>query len=153
MMTAYATVETAVDAMKIGALDYLIKPFEPDVMIPKILQIYQDLEASRDQTLTVGAIVLSGGTDYFDPSQGKNVYGYGVYPGVMTSLEFERILSSSGPFGGRLVRPQDGKPVRKIAWLQCVGSRDRQSEAEFCSSVCCMVRNQRGAAGQGQWWR
>lgn len=138
MMTAYATVETAVEAMQIGALDYLIKPFEPDVMIPKILQVYQDLETSRDQKLAVGAIVLSGGTDYFDPSQGKNVYGYGVYPGVVTSLEFERILSGSGPFGGRLVRPKDGKPVRKIAWLQCVGSRDMQSEADFCSSVCCM---------------
>ena len=138
MMTAYATVETAVEAMKIGALDYLIKPFEPDVMIPKILQVYQDLEASHDQTLTVGAIVLSGGTDYFNPTEGKNVFGYGTYPGVITSLEFERMLSGTGPVGG-LVRPQDGQPIRKIAWIQCVGSRDKQEKADFCSSVCCMV--------------
>ncbi len=137
MMTAYATVETAVEAMKIGALDYLIKPFEPEVMIPKVLQIYQDLEASRDQTLTVGAIVLSGGTDYFNPAEGKNVFGYGTYPGVVTSLEYERMLSGTGPVGG-FVRPQDGQPIRKIAWIQCVGSRDKQENADFCSSVCCM---------------
>jgi heterodisulfide reductase subunit A2 len=138
MMTAYATVETAVEAMKIGALDYLIKPFDPEVMIPKVLAVYQDLEASHNRQEEVGAIVLCGGSDYFNPADDKNVYGYGVYPGVVTSLEFERILSGTGPCGGSLVRPHDGKPLKKVAWLQCVGSRDLQTEANFCSSVCCM---------------
>ena len=139
MMTAYATVETAVEAMKIGALDYLIKPFDPDVMIPKILKVYTELEASRLRTIEVGAIVLCGGTDFFDPADEKNVYGYGTLPSVITSIEYERIISGTGPCGGQLVRPHDGKPVQKIAWLQCVGSRDLQSDADFCSSICCMI--------------
>jgi len=139
MMTAYATVETAVEAMKIGALDYLIKPFDPQIMIPKIVNLYTDLEAGRVRTMEVGSVVLCGGTDYFDPADEKDVYGYGASPGVITGIEFERMISGTGPSGGQLVRHPDGKPVRKIAWLQCVGSRDLQKNADFCSSVCCMV--------------
>ncbi|MFZ0243221.1 MAG: response regulator [Desulfobacterales bacterium] len=139
MMTAYATVETAVAAMKIGALEYLVKPFEPDKLIPMVLRIYEDLEVARGRRLTVGAVVLCGGTSYYDPSRGKNTFGYGVLPGVVTSLEFERIFSGTGPSGGRLVRPGDERPVRKVAWVQCVGSRDLQSDADFCSNVCCMI--------------
>jgi len=138
MMTAYATVDTAVEAMKIGALDYLIKPFDPEIMIPKVVEVYTDLEAGRDRKLTVGSIVLCGGTDYFNPADEKNVYDYGVNPNVITSLEFERILSGTGPSGGKLVRPHDGKAVERIAWFQCVGSRDIQCDADFCSSICCM---------------
>ncbi len=138
MMTAYATVETAVEAMKVGALDYLIKPFEPDVLIPKVVGVFEEQTATGDLQLEVGAVVFSGGTAYFDPAAGKDPFGYGRYPGVVTSLEFERILSGSGPFGGQLVRPGDGRPLRRIAWIQCVGSRDLQSEADFCSSICCM---------------
>ncbi|MDZ7582703.1 MAG: response regulator [Deltaproteobacteria bacterium] len=139
MMTAYATVETAVAAMKTGALDYLVKPFDPDKLIPMVLRIYEDLEAARGRLLTVGALVLCGGTSYYDPSRGKNTFGYGVLPGVVTSLEFERIFSGTGPSGGRLVRPGDERPVRRVAWVQCVGSRDLQSDADFCSTVCCMA--------------
>jgi len=138
MMTAYATVETAVEAMKIGALDYLIKPFEPDTLIPKILGIYEKLEATQGRELQVGAIVLCGGTDYFDPATGKDTFGYGMYPNVVTSLEFERIMSGTGPYQGKLVRPGDGKPIKKVAWIQCVGSRDIQNDADFCSNICCM---------------
>jgi len=138
MMTAYATVETAVEAMKIGALDYLLKPFDPDTLIPMIIRIYQDLEAIKESPMEVGALVLCAGTSYFDPAGGKNPYGYGIYPNVVTSLEFERILSGSGPNQGRLVRLSDGKPLRKVAWLQCVGSRDIQIDADYCSSICCM---------------
>ena len=138
MMTAYATVETAVEAMKTGALDYLVKPFDPDKLIPMVLRIYEDLEAALGRRLNVGALVLCGGTSYYDPSQGKNTFGYGILPGVVTSLEFERIFSGTGPSGGRLVRPGDERPVRKVAWVQCVGSRDLQSDADFCSNVCCM---------------
>ncbi len=138
MMTAYATVETAVEAMKIGALDYLLKPFDPDTLVPMVIRIYQDLEAVKEPPMEVGAIVFCGGTAYFDPAEGKNTFGYGVYPNVVTSLEFERILSGTGPNQGRLVRPSDGKPLQKVAWLQCVGSRDIQIDADFCSSICCM---------------
>ncbi|MBW2363705.1 MAG: response regulator, partial [Deltaproteobacteria bacterium] len=70
MMTAYATVETAVEAMKVGALDYLLKPFDPEVFTSKILQIYEALEVSTERQLEVGAVVFSGGVSYFDPSGG-----------------------------------------------------------------------------------
>jgi heterodisulfide reductase subunit A len=139
MMTAYATVETAVEAMKFGALDYLIKPFDPETMIPMVLKIYQDFAATEGWQVEVGAIVLCGGTEFFQPREGKNTYGYGVYPNVVTSLEFERMLSGSGPSRGRPLRPSDGKPVHKAAWIQCVGSRDLQTKSDFCSAVCCMV--------------
>ncbi len=139
MMTAYATVETAVEAMKVGALDYLVKPFDPETMVPMVLRIYQDLAAAEGRQIDIGAIVFCGGTDFFNPASGKNTFGYGVYPNVVTSLEFERLLSGTGPHAGRLVRPLDGKPVHKVAWIQCVGSRDIQMEADFCSNTCCMV--------------
>ena len=138
MMTAYATVETAVEAMKIGALDYFLKPFDPDTLVPIVLRIYQDIEAAKEAPMEVGAIVFCGGTAYFNPADGKNTFGYGVYPNVVTSLEFERILSGTGPSQGRLIRPSDSKPIQKVAWLQCVGSRDIQIDADFCSSICCM---------------
>ncbi|MDY0311828.1 MAG: FAD-dependent oxidoreductase [Desulfobacterales bacterium] len=139
LMTAYATVETAVAAMKIGALDYLVKPFDPDTLVPMVARVHEELLAAKDRQVEVGAIVLAGGTDYFDPRQeAANPYGYGRIAGVVTSLEFERILSGCGPSAGRLTRPHDGRPIRKIAWLQCVGSRDIQCGADFCSSICCM---------------
>jgi heterodisulfide reductase subunit A len=139
MMTAYATVETAVEAMKIGALDYLVKPFDPDTMVPMVLRIYQDQAAAEGRQIEVGAIVLCGGTDFYQPDSGKNTFNYRTLPNVVTSLEFERLLSGTGPSQGRLVRPSDGKPVQKIAWIQCIGSRDLQTNADFCSSICCMV--------------
>ncbi len=139
MMTAYATVETAVEAMKIGALDYLMKPFDPQKMIPMVTGIYEDRLASRDERLEVGAVVLAGGVDYFDPGGIGNLYGYGVNPHVLTHMEFERLLSGTGPTHGRLLRPVDQKPIQKIAFLQCVGSRDLKLEADFCSTVCCMI--------------
>jgi heterodisulfide reductase subunit A len=139
MMTAYATVDTAVQAMKIGALDYLVKPFNPETLIPMVERIYQDLVTAEGRQLEVGAVVLCGGTAYFDPVAGKNPFGYGTYPNVVTSLEFERLLSGTGPCEGHPVRPLDGKPIHKIAWIQCVGSRDLNTDADFCSNICCMV--------------
>ncbi len=139
MMTAYATVETAVEAMKIGAYDYLIKPFDPEALIPLVLKIYSDTMASKGPRIEVGAIVLSGGTAFYDPAEGKDTLGYGVYPNVVTHLEFERIMSGTGPNQGRLLRPGDGKPVDKAAWIQCVGSRDLQIGADYCSNICCMA--------------
>jgi heterodisulfide reductase subunit A len=139
MMTAYATVETAVEAMKMGASDYLLKPFDPEQMITKIVQVYEAMEAGDIRQLDVGAIVFSGGTAFFEPDESKNIYGYQTNPHVITSLELERLLSGTGPTHGRLIRPHDGKTIEKIAWIQCVGSRDVQCNADYCSSVCCMV--------------
>jgi len=88
--------------------------------------------------IEVGSVILSPGTDTFDPTE-AGVYGFGEYPNVITAMQLERYLSASGPTEGHLVRPSDGKPVRKMAFLQCVGSRDRNlCGNEYCSSVCCM---------------
>ena len=92
---------------------------------------------SRRRELSVGAVILAPGVELFDPRP-KTGYGYGRYPNVITSLEFERILSASGPFGGHVQRPSDGQEPRRIAWLQCVGSRDVSHSRPYCSSVCCM---------------
>ena len=94
-------------------------------------------EPEKMHALNVGAVIVAAGCEVYDPS-GCDTYGYGRLPNVITSLEFERILSSSGPFGGHLVRPSDHKEPAKIAWLQCVGSRDVHIGARgYCSSVCC----------------
>ncbi|MFO7708703.1 MAG: FAD-dependent oxidoreductase [Desulfobacterales bacterium] len=139
MMTAYATVETAVDAMKIGAMDYLVKPFEVDGLLPKVIQVYQRIEAAEARQIEAGALVLCGGAAFYDPSAGTNTFGYRSQANVLTQVEFERLLSGTGPTGGRLLRPSDGRPARRVAWLQCVGSRDAQLDADFCSNICCMA--------------
>ncbi|MEJ2588441.1 MAG: FAD-dependent oxidoreductase, partial [Deltaproteobacteria bacterium] len=92
-------------------------------------------EKPQDVTLDVGSIILSPGFEAFDPSV-LEPYGYARYPNVVTSMEFERILSATGPYQGHLKRPSDGKAPEKIAWLQCVGSRDQnQCDHGYCSSV------------------
>jgi heterodisulfide reductase subunit A-like polyferredoxin len=112
-------------------------------------ECYQCLEACKpgaidhDMTgkeihLQVGAVVLSPGFEPFD-ARLKGEYGYGRYPNVLTSLEFERILSASGPFMGHIQRPSDAREPRKVAWIQCVGSRDAAINQDYCSYVCCMV--------------
>jgi heterodisulfide reductase subunit A len=93
----------------------------------------QDSEA----TLKVGSIILAPGFESFDAKL-KSEYGYGRYPNVVTSIEFERILSASGPYGGLVLRPSDGEVPRKIAFIQCVGSRDFQLGNIYCSAACCM---------------
>lgn len=94
-------------------------------------------EQQNDIILNVGSVILASGGKTYDPGA-HDTYGYGKSPDIVTSLEFERMLSSSGPFGGHLVRPSDKKEPEKIAWLQCVGSRDVHIGARgYCSSVCC----------------
>ena len=134
MTTAQATVETAVQAIEMGALDYLMKPFDPDTLVPLVVKMCERIE----RRMEVGAVVLSAGFASFDPAAAPRTYGYRQLPNVVTSLEFERLISGTGPTGGRLVRPSDGKEVRKAAWLQCVGSRDLAAGADYCSSICCM---------------
>ena len=91
------------------------------------------------QEIEVGSVIMTTGCEPYDPSHLENVYHYKTSPNVLTSLEFERILSASGPTMGHLQRPSDGKDPKKIAWLQCVGSRDtNQCGNSYCSSVCCM---------------
>ncbi len=87
--------------------------------------------------LNVGSIVVSTGFDLYEPDI-DNEYGYRRFPNVITNLQFERILSASGPYQGKVRRLSDEKEPRKIAFLQCVGSRDERSN-EYCSSVCCMA--------------
>ena len=95
-------------------------------------------QKEKAHRIEVGSIILSPGFESFNPGP-YDTYGYGKFPNVITSLEFERILSASGPFEGHLERPSDRKPPKKIAWLQCVGSRDSHQHAhEYCSGVCCM---------------
>jgi len=86
--------------------------------------------------LKVGAIVVAVGFDLFDPSQ-IPPYGYGRHKDVVTALELERLLCASGPTGGHLIRPSDGKIPKTIAFIQCVGSRDRRLGNAYCSSICC----------------
>jgi heterodisulfide reductase subunit A len=96
---------------------------------------FEDKE--KELTLKVGSVVLSNGGEVFDPGV-HDTYGYKKYPNIVTSLEFERILSASGPYGGHLVKPSNQKEPEKIAWLQCIGSRDEHLGARgYCSAVCC----------------
>ena len=92
----------------------------------------------EDIALNVGSIIVTAGFKTFDPTAFDN-YQHARLPNVMTSMEFERILSAGGPTGGHVLRPSDGREPAKIAWLQCVGSRDlNKCDNEYCSSVCCM---------------
>jgi len=86
--------------------------------------------------LNVGAVIVATGAGLYDPSATKK-YRYD-HPNVITSAEFERILSASGPYGGTVLRPSDGKRPKKIGFIQCVGSRNPNIGRELCSAVCCM---------------
>jgi heterodisulfide reductase subunit A len=95
-------------------------------------------DTEKTHSLKVGAMILAPGFKTFDPS-GIDLYGHGAFPDVVTGLEYERLLSSSGPCMGHLQRPSDNREPRRIAWLQCVGSRStNRSDNGYCSSVCCM---------------
>ncbi|WP_031513019.1 NAD(P)-binding protein [Desulfofalx alkaliphila] len=87
--------------------------------------------------IDVGAVILSPGFETFDAAN-LEYYRYNEYPNVITSIQFERILSASGPYEGHMVRPSDSKEPKKIAWIQCVGSRNEKQCKGYCSSVCCM---------------
>jgi heterodisulfide reductase subunit A len=95
-------------------------------------------DKAQDISLQVGSIIVTAGFKTFDPTAFDN-YQHARLSNVVTSMEFERILSAGGPTGGHVLRPSDGKAPAKIAWLQCVGSRDlNKCDNEYCSSVCCM---------------
>lgn len=96
---------------------------------------HEDTEKEID--LNVGAVILSPG---FKALEGdiRPEFGYGVHKNVVTSVEFERMLSASGPHAGVVKRPSDGTHPHRIAFIQCVGSRDKSCGNDYCSSVCCM---------------
>jgi heterodisulfide reductase subunit A len=95
---------------------------------------YDQKEELRE--IKVGAVILTPGCETFDARM-QSEYGYGAGGNVITSIEFERVLSASGPFGGHVVRITDHKEPKRIAFLQCVGSRDPAHTNAYCSSVCC----------------
>ena len=95
-------------------------------------------DMGRNHQIRCGAIVMSPGAEVFSP-KGLDYLGYDDQPDVVTSLEYERILSASGPTMGKLVRPSNGEQPKKVAWIQCIGSRGLQKGAgPYCSSACCM---------------
>jgi heterodisulfide reductase subunit A len=95
-------------------------------------------------TLNVGTIIVAIGFKIFDARR-KEEYGYGVHDNVINALEFERLINASGPTGGKLLRPSDGRVPRSIGFVQCVGSRDETVGNPYCSRVCCMyaIKNAR----------
>jgi quinone-modifying oxidoreductase subunit QmoA len=112
--------------------------------------------AMKEETveLSVGAVVWATGWKPYDAEK-IQPYGYGRFPNVITSLEFERLADPSGPTGGKLLRPSDGKEAKNIAFIQCAGSRD-ENHLRHCSRICCMaslkqtqyVREAHGEAGK-----
>ena len=93
-------------------------------------------QQDRELELEVGAIVVATGYDFYDPSP-LGQYHYHHYPNVITALEYERLISASGPTGGHLTRPSDGEPARTIGFVQCTGSRHVHHN-RYCSTVCCV---------------
>ncbi len=92
----------------------------------------------RYTELKIGSVILATGNEVYNPSD-IDTYNYAQHPNVITSMEFERILSASGPYRGHLMRPYDREEPKKVAWLQCVGSRDtHHCDNPYCSGVCCM---------------
>ncbi|THB71443.1 MAG: CoB--CoM heterodisulfide reductase iron-sulfur subunit A family protein [Desulfobulbaceae bacterium] len=94
-------------------------------------------DTDKEYELTVGSIILTPGAKTYDPSINQD-FGYGRIENVVTALQFERLLSASGPCGGEVERPTDKAHPKRLAWIQCVGSRNEHNANPWCSSVCCM---------------
>ncbi|MCF8085330.1 MAG: FAD-dependent oxidoreductase, partial [Desulfohalobiaceae bacterium] len=104
-----------------------------------LAQAVDHSQVRQTKELDVGSVILCPGANTFDPSRLDQFYYYSSHPNVVTSLEFERILSATGPSAGHLQTRSDGREPTRIAWLQCVGSRDQnQCGNGYCSAVCCM---------------
>ena len=89
----------------------------------------------KERSIDIGAVMLAPGYELYR-AQLSEEYGYGRFPNVVTSIQFERLLSASGPTSGHVQRPSDQRVPKRIAFLQCVGSRDEKHD--YCSAVCCM---------------
>ena len=101
----------------------------------------------EEETIEVGSIIAAPGTELFDAHL-RGEYGFGLYDNVISSIQFERVLSASGPFFGHVQRLSDGQEPKKIAWIQCVGSRDVNCGNSWCSSVCCMYATKQAIIGK-----
>lgn len=96
-------------------------------------------QTEQELSIKVGSVILAPGLSLFKAEKAGE-YGYGRYENVITTMEFERFLSATGPTDGHIHRPSDNAVPKKVAWIQCVGSRESIREGrEFCSSVCCMA--------------
>jgi heterodisulfide reductase subunit A len=104
-------------------------------------------QPDKEEVIEVGSIILSPGYEVYDASK-KAEYGHGVFTNVLTNIEFERMLSASGPTEGHVIRPSDGDVPKKIAFIQCVGSRDAQATNTYCSSYCCMAALKQAVIGK-----
>ncbi len=96
-------------------------------------------DTGEDVEIDIGAVILATGFDVYDASQ-IPAYGYTMNENVLTNMELERVLNASGPTQGHLIRPSDKKPPKRIAFIQCVGSRGEGKEkgCQYCSRFCCM---------------
>jgi heterodisulfide reductase subunit A len=94
-------------------------------------------DTAEEHTWNVSSVILTMGFTTFDATECTE-YGYGTYKNVLTAMEFERMLSASGPFEGHIKRLSDNESPKNIAFIQCVGSRNSQCGNNYCSSVCCM---------------
>ncbi len=104
-------------------------------------------ETFEEETIEVGAVIAAPGFEIYDAGL-SGEYGFGRYANVVTSIQFERILSASGPYFGHVQRISDGKEPKKIAFIQCVGSRDTSCDNSWCSSVCCMYATKEAIIGK-----
>jgi heterodisulfide reductase subunit A-like polyferredoxin len=98
--------------------------------------IVHDMQPATE-VFRVGSVILTPGYDEFQAAQ-RGEFGHGRYANVVSSVQFERLLSAAGPTGGQVLRPSDGKHAKRIAFIQCVGSRDPARGNPYCSSICCM---------------
>ncbi|MFP4667687.1 MAG: FAD-dependent oxidoreductase [Desulfobacterales bacterium] len=120
----------SVDAEKVTDFKALEKICRAGAIVPD--------DTEKTETIPVASIVLATGAELFDPSVLDN-FGGGQYANVVTGLEYERIMSASGPTHGQLERPSDKKRPARVAWIQCVGSRGiNRGDVPYCSGVCCM---------------
>ncbi len=121
----------SIDMEKVSDIKKLQDICKADAILPEDQPVKTKLLAA--------SVILSMGADVFDPIALNN-FGAGRFKNVVTGLEYERIMSASGPFQGELVRISDNKRPKKVAWIQCVGSRgiNTKRDVPYCSSVCCM---------------
>ncbi|WP_458778439.1 FAD-dependent oxidoreductase [Desulforhopalus sp. 52FAK] len=94
-------------------------------------------DTDKEIELNVGSVILTPGLSTYKPEI-RQEFGFGQHKNVVTALQFERLLSASGPCGGEVARPSDGAHPKRLAWIQCVGSRNAHNANPWCSSVCCM---------------
>lgn len=120
----------SIDMAACTEVDALVKVCPANAIVPD--------DTEKVTARRVGAIILAAGADVFDPSNLEH-FGAGQFPNVVTGLEYERIMSASGPSLGQLARPSDGRQPKRVAWIQCAGSRGiNREDVSYCSGVCCM---------------